>query len=147
MGDNIDKSSKDKLSSYTEIFEEACPFFMAIGMSYQEFWYEDCWIAKYYLKAYRIKKEQINEQLWIQGMYVYEAIIDASPILHAFSKKGTKPLKYPKEPYPLYEKSEKEKEIEVQKERQKAINFFESWAKKVNRNMEIKKKNNENKEA
>lgn len=142
MGDNVDKSSEDELSSYTKIFEEQCPFFMAIGMSYQEFWYEDCWIAKYYLKAYKIRKEQINEQLWLQGMYVYEAIIDASPLLHAFSKKGTKALKYSKEPYPLYEKTEKEKEVEVKKEREKAKLFFEKWAKKVNKNVEIKQKRN-----
>ncbi|HIS12711.1 MAG TPA: hypothetical protein IAB40_06365 [Candidatus Onthocola stercoravium] len=141
MGDNVTKSSEEEeLSSYTQIFKEQCPFFMAIGMSYQEFWYEDCWIAKYYLEAYKIRKEQINEQLWLQGMYVFEAILDASPVLHAFSKKGTKAIPYSKQPYSLFKKTEKEKEKEVEIEREKAKIFFENWAKRVNKKMEIKEK-------
>ena len=34
-------------------------------------------------------------------MYVYEAICDASPILRAFAKKGTKPHPFTEKPYPL----------------------------------------------
>ena len=130
MGDNIEKKKKkEKLSSYTEVFEKQCPFFMSIGMSYQEFWYEDCWIANYYLKAYTIKKDQINEQLWLQGMYVFEAILCASPVLHAFSKKGTKPLPYAEKPFLMdkinpVEKTQEQIEREKENERLKAIVHF-----------------------
>lgn len=130
MGDNIEESNKkEKLSSYTEVFEKQCPFFMSIGMSYQEFWYEDCWIANYYLKAYTIKKDQINEQLWLQGMYVFEAILCASPVLHAFSKKGTKPLPYADKPFLLdkivpREKTQEEIERDRENERLKAMIHF-----------------------
>ena len=130
MGDNIEESNKkEKLSSYTEVFEKQCPFFMSIGMSYQEFWYEDCWIANYYLKAYTIKKDQINEQLWLQGMYVFEAILCASPVLHAFSKKGTKPLPYAEKPFLMdkinpVEKTQEQIEREKENERLKAIVHF-----------------------
>lgn len=141
MGDSSIKSNeKDELASYTEIFEESCPFYLAIGMTYDQFWYEDCWIAKSYLKAYKIKKEQLNEQFWLQGVYIYEALIDVSPVLHAFSKKGTKPLPYPKEPYSLYKKDEKVTEKEQYEEREKALTFFKNWSKAVS-NKEIKKKN------
>lgn len=146
MGDNIEESNKkEKLSSYTEVFEKQCPFFMSIGMSYQEFWYEDCWIANYYLKAYTIKKDQINEQLWLQGMYVFEAILCASPVLHAFSKKGTKPLKYPKEPYPLHKKTKEEEEEENRREVEKVRLYFENWSKRVSK--DIKSKQKKDKEA
>ena len=130
MGDNIEESNKkEKLSSYTEVFEKQCPFFMSIGMSYQEFWYEDCWIANYYLKAYTIKKDQINEQLWLQGMYVFEAILCASPVLHAFSKKGTKPLPDAEKPFLMdkinpVEKTQEQIEREKENERLKAIVHF-----------------------
>lgn len=136
MGDNGVKSN-EKLFSYTKVFEEMCPFFMAIGMSYEEYWNEDCWIASYYLKAYKIKREQQNEILWLQGVYIYEALCDVSPVLHAFSKKGTKPSPYPKEPYDLFKKKEKEvitQEV-VEKEREKAYEFFLNWSKATSKKM------------
>ena len=37
---------------------------------------------------------------WEQGLYIYEALCDVSPILRAFSK-ATKPLQYPQQPYGL----------------------------------------------
>lgn len=103
---------------------------MSIGMSYSQFWYEDCWIANMYLKSYSIKKEQLNEQFWLQGMYIYEALCDVSPVLHAFCKKGTKPIPYPKEPYPLFKnkKDKKLSEEEAQVERDKAETYFRQWA-------------------
>lgn len=140
MGDNEIKSNTQKeLSSYTEIFEENCPFFMSIGMSYNQFWYEDCWIAKTYLKTYKIKKEQLNEQFWLQGMYIYEALCDVSPVLHAFSKKGTKPIPYPKEPYPLEKKEKIVTEEEKELEKEKAIQFFKNWSKSVAKRFNNKK--------
>lgn len=130
MGDSVEKSNQETLTSFTKYFEKICPFFLAIGMSYEQFWYDDCWIANAYLKAYRIKKEQLNEQYWLQGMYFYEAILDASPVLRAFSKSGTKPIPYSKEPYPLFKKTDKkEKEKQKEADRLKAIAFFENWAK------------------
>ena len=39
--------------------------------------------------------------MWLQGMYIYDAICDASPILRPFVKKGTRPVPYPSEPYDL----------------------------------------------
>ena len=54
-----------------------------------------------YRKAYELKQEQRNSELWLQGLYVYEAILDASPILQAFAKSGTRPRKYTEKPYDL----------------------------------------------
>lgn len=128
MGNSAIESNKE-LFSYSKIFEEKCPYFMSIGMSYSQFWYEDCWIANMYLKAYSIKKEQLNEQFWLQGMYIYEALCDVSPVLHAFCKKDTKPIPYLKEPFPLTSKSEtKLSEEEAQAERDKAEIYFRQWA-------------------
>ena len=151
MEDSEINSDKNKLFSLTEQFEKYCPFYMALGMSYNEYWYGDSQRAKYYRKAYKIKKEQMNEQLWLQGVYIYEALLDVSPILHAFSSKGTKPAPFPKQPYnlgyldDLYTKEEKEEmkkakeEKEVEKERRKAEAYFKSWAKATAKHFENKK--------
>lgn len=71
---------------------------MAIGVSYDDFWYNDPNIAKTMLKAHEIRQKMDNERYWLQGLYTYIALCNVSPILHAFAKKGTKPLDYPSKP-------------------------------------------------
>jgi hypothetical protein len=129
-------------------FEELCPFFISIGMTHEQFWYEDLTIAKMYLKAYRIKQEREIEMdqwhMWKQGMYIYEALCDVSPVLHAFSKSGTKPLPYPEVPYGMdrykeqIEKKEPTKQ-EVENERLKAQVFFDNWARATTKQFENKR--------
>ena len=63
-------------------------------------------------------------------MYVYEAILDCSPVLHAFSKKGTKPLPYAEKPYltDVFEtKTEAQKEQEKENERLKFLIQMNNW--------------------
>lgn len=135
MGDSLEELNKVEYVSLSERFEKLCPIFMNTGMTYKEFWEEDPTMTKEYLEAFRIKqKKEIKNkewEIWKQGMYVYEALIDVSPILHAFSK-AKKPLPYPERPYGLeedkIEKDEKTKEQEEENERLKARVFFSNWA-------------------
>lgn len=48
--------------------------------------------------------ERTNAESHLMGMYIYEALCDVSPILHAFAKNGAKPIEYRTEPYPLFGK-------------------------------------------
>lgn len=132
----------------SEKFNELCPFFISIGMTYEQFWYDDLTIAKMYLKAYKIKQERELEMdqwhMWKQGMYIYEAFCDVSPVLHAFSKKGTKPLPYPEVPYGMerYKQEKKDREPteqEVENERLKAQIFFRNWEKSTRKHFENKR--------
>lgn len=109
-------------------------------MSYDEFWNEDVELVKFYREAFRLKQQQENQRLWIQGMYVYEAILDASPILHAFAKKGTKPTPYRKEPYELFEKRKKKRKniTQEQKSDAKAKAMMEVFMLNFNRRFEEK---------
>ena len=94
------------------MFEEAFPYYLALGMTYEQFWEQDSDLVKYYRKAQEIRFEEQNRLAWLQGMYVYEAIADIAPILHAFAKKGTKARKYSEKPYEFKKpepKSEKAK--------------------------------------
>lgn len=122
-------------------FEEVCPYFIAMGMTYEQFWKEDVTMTKAYLKAYKMRQDIKEWNIWKQGMYIYEALCDVSPVLHAFSKKGTKPLPYSKTPYgyeeyeqKIKQKEEKNKEPnkqEIENERLKAQIFFSNWARAV----------------
>lgn len=72
----------------------------------------------------------------MQGMYVYEAICDVSPILHAFAKKGTKPEPYAKEPYAITESEIREREEREARARQERIKAeFAAFAERMRKKM------------
>jgi hypothetical protein len=104
---------KEKIINISDLFDELCPFYMSIGMSYDEYWHGDNYAYKYYLKAYELKKKRemdlLDYKCWLTGLYTYEAICDCSPILHDFVKKGTKPLRYPDKPIFMGYDSQKQK--------------------------------------
>ena len=67
----------------------------------------------------RIKRK--NEELYLQGRYVYEAIGAFAEILPAFPKKGAKIHPYLEEPYPLTEAELLAREEQKNKEKMEAI--------------------------
>lgn len=77
-------------------------------MSYDEYWNGDNELCKYYHKAEEIRRERRNEELWLQGAYVYEALINVAPALRAFSK--SKPQPYRKKPYAITQRQQIEEE-------------------------------------
>ena len=137
MGSNglISKDkSKVEGTSLSIFFEKMCPIYMSYGMSYDEFWYKSPYRTKYYLDSYKRKIKQQDEYMWMQGMYIYEALCKVSPILHAFSKKGTKPLPYSEKPY-LYNsddfKTQEEKEQEKKNNELLVKLHFKRWVKNM----------------
>lgn len=103
--------------TYTEQFEEICPTYIAMGMTYEQFWNGDNEIAKMYRKAYQTKQEIANRDMWLQGMYFYEALCDVAPILRAFSK-ARRPSPYAKEPYKFQAVETSEEDMQIAKEEQ-----------------------------
>jgi hypothetical protein len=77
-------------------------------MTYDQFWNDNPLLTKFYRKADEMRRDRRNQELWLQGMYIYEALCDVSPILHAFAKKGARPMPYTDHPYPLSDKQVKE---------------------------------------
>lgn len=73
-------------------------------MTWEQYWYGDVWMIVAYREADQRRMERINAEAHLMGLYVYEALCDVSPVLHAFAKKGTRPQKYRTEPYALFEK-------------------------------------------
>lgn len=128
-------SDSTKNQSHTDSFYRAFPYYLAIGMTYTQFWDEDCELVKYYREAAKIRQKLDNQQAWLQGAYVYEAISDIAPVLHAFAKKGTKPIPYRNEPYDLYAEAKKKNEARADN---KAKAYMEAWAASIN--MKFQKK-------
>lgn len=113
--------------THTEVFEEAFPFYLAIGMSSAEYWEGDCSLTRYFRKAYKMKQEEINNNAWLQGMYIYDAI---STALHnALRGKNVASRDYAKQPYNFEnkQKTEQEKAKEVEIEQEKALAWMENF--------------------
>lgn len=107
---------------YTDIFYEQLPYYLSIGMSWDEYWHDDPSKAKYYRQADKLRRKRKNEELWLQGMYIYEAIGDMSPILRtSFDKKPKKPIEYPKEPYAIESDEIAERKKRDEKRKSEAI--------------------------
>lgn len=129
-----ENKSRSPFLTYTEQFYEVFPYYLSIGMTYEQFWDGDPHLAKYYRQADEMRIERKNQELWLQGLYVYEALCDVAPILQAMAKKGTKARPYPEQPYSITEK-QRRKEIE-EKERaiaMKGKRFMEQFMRATNK--------------
>ena len=119
---------------------------MSYGMSYDDYWFGDATLCTYYRQAYEEKQKRLDEQLWLQGYYVYCAVASVSPVMNAFAKKGTKPLPYLKSPitqtneYKQHagkeEMSEEEKQKQIENERLIARLHFDALARAFNKRFE-----------
>lgn len=115
-------------------------------MTHDQFWNQDVELVKFYREADKIRRERSNYDLWLQGAYIYEAILDASPVLRfTFSKKPIKPEPYRDRPYSMetkkQEKQEEKKAHEVSKEEKqdrKARQMMEMFMLSFNRKFEGK---------
>lgn len=110
---------------------------MSIGMTYDEFWNQDVALVGVYRKSQDLRDKRRNQEMWLQGMYIYEALCDASPLFRFSMKKGVvKPEPYVKEPYPITAeevKAREEREARKKEERLKAE--FAAFAEAMRRKM------------
>lgn len=106
------------VSRYGEKFEELCGYYMSIGMTYHEYWDGDSMMVKYFREAEERKRERENYNAWLQGVYIYEALLDASPALNALSKKK-KPYPYRKSPIPITETETRRQKDKENREKMK----------------------------
>ena len=108
-------------------------------MTPEQYWDGDPMLAKYYRKADELRRQRKNQELWLQGMYIYEALCDVSPIYNAFAKKGTKPRPYADRPYSITESERKdEKKIREEREREKARRYMEAKMANLNKRFNSK---------
>ena len=115
MGGELDgeitPSAPPPQKSLSEVFEEHFPYYLEMGMPAKDFWEGDVTLVKAYRKADMLRRQRVNHDAWLQGMYFYEALCDASPLLNAFSKEG-KSFPYIERPYAITAKEAEEREKE-----------------------------------
>lgn len=123
MGDRLTEEEEPGQTSpypYGDMFDEALPQYMAMGMSYDEFWNGEFGTKRACRKAYeiRIEAEQriADTNNWYMGQYIF-SVLQAVPLLVAgLNVKGTSNLpKYPDKPF--YETAEEKKREELQKKK------------------------------
>ena len=103
----------------TELFEMVCPTYISYGMSWEQFWFGDPWMAKDYRDAFILKRRMQNENLWLQGLYNFTAL--QAVIATAFGKKREK---YVEKPFDIFPKTKAEKEQEKIRAKNKLIQFL-----------------------
>ena len=106
-------------------------------MTYDEFWNQDVALVKVYRKANDLRDKRRNQELWLQGMYFYEALCDASPLFRFTMKKGiVKPEPYAKEPYPITaEEAREREEREARKKEERLKAEFAQFVENMRRKM------------
>lgn len=135
--ENEHKKVRSPSSTYTEQFYEEFPYYLSIGMTYDQFWNDDPWLCKYYREAEELRNEKKNQELWLQGLYIYEALCDVTPVLHAFAKKGVKPHPFSDAPYAITKKQRDKKEKNTEKQVfDKGMMFMEKLMKQNNQKFE-----------
>lgn len=97
-----------------KMLDDCFPYYLSIGMSYDEYWNGDPSLVRAYRKAEDIRTHRKNWEMWMNGKYIYDAIGRLVPSLQLLKPRD--PLAYVEEPYPL---TKKEYEEKVQKEEKK----------------------------
>lgn len=87
-------------------------------MSYHDYWDGDAAMTLYYRRMDEYHRERRNYELWLQGAYIYEALLDASPVYNPLSKQK-KPFPYRSSPIPMTTKENKDAKERDKKERLK----------------------------
>jgi len=83
-----------------------------MGMTEEQYWRGDPYLAVSYRKAHELKTSAKNYDAWWQGFYIQEAV---GAVL---SPKGK--FKYPKEPHELTVREEKKPNAKQEREKAKA---------------------------
>lgn len=98
-------------------------------MTYEQYWEASCYLVNDYYKAHKIGIEKRNQELWLQGLYIYQAM---SVVMSNSFDKHSK-LKYPDKPFDVFAKTEEELEREREEEQRKAIASFKRLQSSMNR--------------
>lgn len=103
--------------AFTEVFLRVFPQYLAMGMSYEEFWRGPASLAKSYREAQEMRRREEEWGRWRQGAYIYDALLRVAPVMRAsFGGGKVEPGKYPDEPWPLTEKEARERAEAREKE-------------------------------
>ena len=114
----------------SEIFHEAFPEYIAMGMSYREFWELDSSLVKDYRRANKIKQDQANYQAWLTGLYMLNALNSGVPVsVVGFAKHKVELPHFPEKPIDFEAQTKEER---AKKERAKQFTKMKEIAEQFN---------------
>ena len=117
----------------TDVFMEQCPIYMMYGMTWEQYWYGDPWMARSFQQYFLLKQRKRNEEMWIQGAYICNAVTIA--IANCFSKKRHD---YMKQPLDIYPRTDAEEREEIRMERQKLVQQLSMLSRNFKRKEQLK---------
>lgn len=103
-----------------------------MGMTWEQFWEQDSSLVRDYREAKRLRLEEENCIAWLHGLYIYEALCNASPLFRAFSKSGTRAEPYPERPHEFEQKKPMTEEEKNEKMMQDGIAYMERMTARFN---------------
>lgn len=103
-----------------------------MGMTWEQFWEQDSSLVKDYREAHRIHLEEVNYTAWLHGLYIYEALCNASPLFRSFSKSGTRAGPYPEKPHEFQEKEHLTEEQQNERKMQAGMAYMERMTAQFN---------------
>ena len=94
------------------------------------FWYGDPWLCADYREADILRMERRNQAMWLQGVYIYNAVGVA--LSNAFSRhSGAKYMEKPVDLFP--ERTAAREQKNADEEREKIIAYFTQMEKRNQR--------------
>ena len=96
------------------------PYYLSLGCSYNEFWNESAHVSAAYMEAEMYRRERVNHELWLQGLYFNNAV-SAALAMAFWDKKRKKPEGYMEYPIAF---TEREKAAEKQRRIEATLKFF-----------------------
>ena len=115
-----------------KIFADMLPQYLAMGMTSDEYYKQDCELVIAYRKADKLKRIRANEDMWLQGLYVYQAVARVAPLLIPFAK-HPQAEPYLKEPIPMYEEEQTEQAKESAVENDRGIAYMKAMMNVINK--------------
>lgn len=98
---------------------------MAIGMTYDQYWYGDVTMTRAFYLAYKLHQKMVDEQAWMYGGYVLKAL--EATVGNVFREKGSQPAEYPSEPMFIKDMDIYKTKASIEKKEQDEALWAEAW--------------------
>lgn len=111
--------------SFTNLFWEAYPAYLTMGMPPTEYWDGDARACRAYRQAHEERLEMEDAMLWRQGLYIYHAMCAVAPYFNSI--KPRKPEDYLASPFGIIEKKTPQ-----EPQADPGLAYMKAWAERFN---------------
>lgn len=120
---------------YSDFMERECPYYLAMGMTYEEYWEGSAELTIFFREKAKIERQRKNYEMWLQGAYIYHALMAVAPAFNALAKDHT-PSDYLDDVIPqTKQEAEKQKIRKERKRMEEQMNRFRASVMNVNRTL------------